>query len=211
MESRTRFAIGGVSTVVASVAVVCAVALTNSVALADAAGAPIAAAPIVVPSSPAVAPTVQTQLQQTQARQIASAIETPVAEAVPAPAPLVVAYHVTTQVSRATADKAVAEAEASGSWQPVREWASHNRWSQERIDAWIVRLEAKRQAAQARADDQKKTQGEQSSPSEDGGRLTASESSTDSAKAGHGAQRQAAKSELGSKKDRSRDSPDRRD
>ncbi len=35
METRTRFAIGGVSTVVASVAVVCAVALTNSVALAD--------------------------------------------------------------------------------------------------------------------------------------------------------------------------------
>src|SRR6478735_2426084 len=50
LDSRTRFAIGGVSTVVASVAVVCAVALTNSVALVDSAGAPAGAQPVVVPT-----------------------------------------------------------------------------------------------------------------------------------------------------------------
>ena len=49
VESRTRLAIGGMATVAASVAVVCAVAMTNSVALADAAGAPVGADPVVVP------------------------------------------------------------------------------------------------------------------------------------------------------------------
>ena len=39
MESRTRLAIGGMATVAASVAVVCAVAMTTSVALADVRGA----------------------------------------------------------------------------------------------------------------------------------------------------------------------------
>ena len=42
VDSRTRLAIGGMVTVAASVAVVCVVAMTSSVALADAAGAPVA-------------------------------------------------------------------------------------------------------------------------------------------------------------------------
>jgi hypothetical protein len=210
VESRTRFAIGGVSTVVASVAVVCAVALTNSVALADVAGAPVAATPIVVPSpSPsarAVAPA------QPRVTRVAPTAETPAAEAVPAPAPIVVADHAATQVSGQTADQAVAEAEASGTWQPVRDWATRNQWSQERIDAWILRLEEKKPAvAEKHAAEQQKIQGETSSPSEDGGRLTASDSPKISAKAGPDAERQAVKPGLGAKKDRSRDSPDRRD
>jgi hypothetical protein len=210
VESRTRYAIGGVSTVVASVAVVCAVALTNSVAMADAAGAPIAAAPIIVPTSSAAHRAVTTTTD-VDVKPVAPATETPVAEAVPAPAPIVVTGNATAHTSQPTAERAVAEAEAAGSWQPVRDWAARNRWSQERIDAWILRLEEKQAAAQARVAQQKKTQSEQSSPSEDGGRLTASESPKNSAKAVHGTERQAPKSWLGSKKDRSRDSPDRRD
>ena len=210
MESRTRFAIGGVSTVVASVAVVCAVALTNSVALADTAGAPVAATPIVVPSPSASARAVAPAARPTPT-QTAPATETPVAEAVPAPAPIVVADRVATEESQPTADQAVAAAVASGSWQPVRDWAAVHRWSQARIDAWIVRLEEKAAATQERTAAQQKTQSEQSSPSEDGGRLTASDSPKNSAKAGHDAGRQADKPGLGAKKDRSRDSPDRRD
>jgi hypothetical protein len=209
VESRTRFAIGGVSTVVASVAVVCAVALTNSVALADAAGAPVGAAPIVVPTSSASARAV-TPTAQAEPKPFASVTETSVAEAVPAPAPIVVADHVAAQVSQSTAVQAIADAEASGSWQPVRDWAARNHWSQERIDAWVLRLEEKHAKAQERADELKKTQSEQSSSKEDVGLLSTSESPKNSAKAGH-AEHHAAKSWLGTKKDRSRDSPDRRD
>ena len=55
MEGRTRLAIGGMSTVAASVAVICAVALTNSMSLSDSEGSTVQASRIVVPSSGAPA------------------------------------------------------------------------------------------------------------------------------------------------------------
>ena len=51
VEGRTRLALGGMATVAASVAVVCAVAMTTTVALADSAGSPAGARSVIVPAS----------------------------------------------------------------------------------------------------------------------------------------------------------------
>lgn len=166
MDSRTRLAIGGMSAVAASVAVICAVALTNSAALSEAQGSSIESAPVVVPSAgvstgaatadvpePVAAPVPETDRSQDQ----------PIAEVVPAPAPKVVPAPepeagepttgtATTEPPAGTGgtdgtpsdDEAVAEAERSGSWDAAREWAARLGWSQARIDAWIDRLEKAR-------------------------------------------------------------------
>lgn len=148
VESRTRFVIGGMSTVAASVAVICAVALTNSIALSEAAGSAIDAAPVVVPSSN-IAETTETPAASPAD---ADAPVTPVAEVVPAPAPEVVSPRKGAPVAEQSAgaahgpseDEVIADAEASGSWDSAREWAAGLGWSQERIDAWIARLERSR-------------------------------------------------------------------
>lgn len=209
VESRTRYAIGGMSTVIASVAVVCAVALTNSVALADSVGVPVNATPVVVPSptthgrSVAVA-----QSGDAPAAAIAPAgPQLPATETVPAPAPIVVTYPApSADVLQTTAVAAIAEAESSGTWEPVREWATRNSWSQARIDAWVQRLEEKRTAA---------LDGLSNAPKEDAAQelqgAPASESSKTSARADRSTERQSAEPGFGSKKDQSRDSPDRRD
>ena len=226
MDSRTRFAIGGVSTVVASVAVVCAVALTNSVALADTAGAPVGRQPdrraLAVRLRRSGRPGALGPRRRRPHRRRARA-----AEAVPAPAPHVVATATasssvrrrptTCRPPRRTSLPSRAPTAAVAAVRPpdvaaVRDWAARGQWSQARVDAWILRLEEKRAAEQDRAaQSSRQTQSEPSSPSEDGGRMTASDSSKTSAKAGHDAGRQTEKSWLGAKKDRSRDSPDRRD
>lgn len=154
MESRTRFAIGGVSTVAASVAVICAVALTNSLALSDAAGSSIGAAPVVVPSS-SVAEPEETPEPAPTPKPTSRPIETPkapVAEVVPAPAPEVVtprqdassAEQPDGTANPPSEDDVIAEAETSGSWDSAREWAAGLGWTKERIDAWIARLEQSR-------------------------------------------------------------------
>ncbi len=90
VESRTRYAIGGMSTVIASVAVVCAVALTNSVALADSVGVPVKATPVVVPS-PTDACSVRRGGADRATRRLRRSRrrrpQLPATETVPAPAP----------------------------------------------------------------------------------------------------------------------------
>jgi len=210
VESRTRFAIGGMSTVVASVAVVCAVALTNSIALADSVGVPIKASPVIVPSPTASAkPVVKAQPVAGPAVAKAPAVpELPAAEIVPAPAPIVVTNPPPpAAVSQPTAEEAVAEAESSGNWDPVRQWAIRNGWTQERIDAWVQRLEEKHAAAQDRVPDAPKAGAGEEWLTDGRDPWAASESKT-SARADENAERQSAKPDVGSKKDQSRDSPD---
>ena len=210
MESRTRFAIGGMSTVVVSVAVVCAVALTNSVALADSAGVPVKASPVVVPSpSPSTSRDVARPLASDTTR-VAAATVIPDAEMVPAPAPIAVKATAASDASRPTSAAALADAQASGSWEPVRLWANANGWPQGRIDAWIQRLESGRLAEVDRVSDPPAGPAENQSGDE-GDRLTASESQKTSANADEHSERGSAKPDVGSKKDQSRDSPDRRD
>jgi hypothetical protein len=209
VESRTRFAIGGMSTVVASVAVICAVALTNTVALSDSAGVPVKATPVVVPSPSASADVAR--VPASVAPRTSAALVVPDAEAVPAPAPIAVTTTAPSATSEPTSAAAVAEAEESGSWEPVRAWANGNGWSQNRIDAWIQRLEEKRPAAADRISDDAAPQPAEIPPADEAGRLTASESPEISAQADEGTERRSAKSDAGSKKTQSRDSPDRRD
>lgn len=220
MESRTRFAIGGMFTVVASVAVLSAVALTNTVALADTAGAPIEAATVRVPSpaptATATATAVATAPQQTEApAEVAPPVEpvTPAAaqtretrstETVPAPAPVVVAEQAPPVLPQPT-EAIVAEAKAPGSWDAVREWAKSRGWSLERIDAWIERV-ADRVVLPVVPE---RPTGQEKSSAESG-RTTAAPT-TPAQHAGPDAERRSEMPGLGSKKDRSRDSPDRRD
>jgi len=155
-----------VSTVVASVAVVCAVALTNSVALVDSAGSPAGAQPVVVPTPSG---TVQTDSPTPSAPPTAPSASTPRAPAVPVPpaqdeaapeqrtpsqtpkaddatntrtsAPVVVADPPpAAHVAPATLEAAIAESRASGSWDAVREWAASVGWTSSRIDAWITHM-----------------------------------------------------------------------
>ncbi len=146
MDSRTRLAIGGMVTVAASVAVVCVVAMTSSVALADAAGAPVGSRPVVVPSA------ATTPIASPTPSAIPPAAQAPVpvveAETVPAPDPEDIAAPQNpsgsvAEPSLAVEDQLVAEVTASGSWDSVLEWAEQRGWSAARVDAWISRLEAK--------------------------------------------------------------------
>lgn len=216
MESRTRLAIGGTFTVVASVAVLSAVALTNTVALADAAGTPIQAATVRVPSPAPTATAVATAPPRTDtpaevaAPLVAPAMpaapetrETRSTETVPAPAPFVVAEQPPAALPQPT-DALVAEAKASGSWDAVREWAKSRGWPAERIDSWIERVAYRGVPAVV---PERPTGQDQSSANS--GRTAAP--TTPAQNAGPNAERRSEMPGLGSKKDRSRDSPDRRD
>ncbi|MHC2999394.1 hypothetical protein OB08_09430, partial [Microbacterium sp. HJ5] len=161
------------SAVAASVAVVCAVALTNSAALSDAQGAAVDAAPVVVPSSgtpsdgveatpPPVAGPAPVDVVPAPAPDVrAESPAPPVAEVVPAPAPQVVTPSTAAPVAppaggaaagtggsaAAPSEKAViAAARASGSWEAARAWATRLGWSPARIDAWIAKIEQDRDA-----------------------------------------------------------------
>ncbi|GAA1993051.1 hypothetical protein [Microbacterium pumilum] len=198
MDSTTRFAVGGMATVVASVAVVCLVALTNSVALADSGGASIGAARVVVPSATptatAVAPTPAPAPTPTTPAPTASAPAAPVdqgTETVEGPAPVDVSVPApTTPAEPTVVDDAVAEAEATGTWDRLRAWANRVGWSDERIDAMIKTLEEKRAALEQAAYEG---------------------SSQDSADADRDAERHSEKHGFGVKKNRSWDTPDNHD
>ena len=146
MQGRTRLALGGVATVAASVAVVCAVAMTTSVALADSAGSPAGAESVIVPASAAsVAPSAT---PEPSAQPVTPQAPADQAETVPAPEPEDVASPpiVQTQVgepSAATEEQFVTEVQESGSWDAAYAWAEQRGWSSTRIDAWIARLESK--------------------------------------------------------------------
>ncbi|MCH6232232.1 hypothetical protein MK786_15875 [Microbacterium sp. CFH 31415] len=157
MESLTRLAVGGMTVVAASVAVICAVALTHSVALSDAAGSTIDAAPVVVPASTAdsegagageesVPATTTDPVAETRGARAAEVVPAPAPEVVPA-APPASTPEVTDSARPTpppTEDEVVAEAEASRSWDAARKWAERLGWSPARIDAWIDRLEKSR-------------------------------------------------------------------
>ena len=146
MEGRTRLALGGMATVAASVAVVCAVAMTTSVALADSAGSPAGAESVVVPASAASAAASATPEASTAPVTPQAPADQP--ETVPAPEPEDVASPpiVQTQVgepSAETEDQFVTEVQESGSSDAAYAWAEQRGWSSARIDAWIARLESK--------------------------------------------------------------------
>jgi hypothetical protein len=149
VDSRTRLAIGGMTTVAASIAVVCAVAMTTSAALADTAGAMVNARPVVVPSSSA-SPTPVPTLTAAPVTPAPTAPET-----VPAPEPEDVAAPPTSPLSAGEPsaeieDALVAEVAASGSWDAVHAWAEKHGWTDARTQAWIARLDAK--VTEGRAD-----------------------------------------------------------
>jgi hypothetical protein len=158
VEGRTRLALGGVATVTASIAVVCAVAMTTSIALADVVGAPVGGRAVVVPASDRSTPTASASPTVVHPQPRAEAPET-----VPAPEPEDVAAPPATQTPVASAPAPrtsapqssadepsgavegtlVAEVENSGSWDAVYRWAEARGWSPERIAAWVERLESK--------------------------------------------------------------------
>jgi hypothetical protein len=151
VESRTRLTLGGMATVAASVAVVCAVAMTTSAALADSPGATVGA-PVRVPASTATAAAssdVPASEVGTPAPESTAAPQTPVTEpeTVPAPEPEDVAVTIQTpdpgEVSAATEDRFVEAAEVTGAWDEAYAWAEERGWPQARIDAWIARLDSK--------------------------------------------------------------------
>ncbi|MCR2762284.1 hypothetical protein NQ152_02045 [Microbacterium sp. zg.B48] len=140
MDGLTRLAIGGMATVAASVAVVCLVAISTTVALADSAGAPIGARPVIVPL-PAAVPT-----PAPSASTAAPVVTLPAEpETVPAPDPQEVAAPVIPQTpagepsAQLEAELAAAVA-ASGSWDAVRAWAEQRGWTPARTEAWIAQL-----------------------------------------------------------------------
>ena len=144
MEGRTRLALGGMATVAASVAVVCAVAMSTTVALADSAGSPAGARSVIVPASAATPVAASATPSPTPQPQV-PAVE---AETVPAPEPEDVASVIAPQTptgeqASATEDEIVAEVEESGSWDDAYAWAQKRGWSAARIEAWIARLESK--------------------------------------------------------------------
>jgi len=119
--------------------------MTSSVALADAAGAPVGSRPVVVPSA------VTTPVASPSPSAITPTAQVPVPvvgpETVPAPDPEDIAAPEnpsgTAEPTVAVEDQLVAEVTVSGSWDSVREWAEQRGWSASRVDAWISRLEAK--------------------------------------------------------------------
>jgi hypothetical protein len=150
VDTRRRFAVGGAATVVASIAVMAAVAVTTSAVLADAAGSPVGAAPLLVPSAsptpvpPAAAPANRPAAASSDATAVGAGAEpappAPVAraEVVPAPEPGIVP-------DAAPFDLEVAEASVSawrddGAPDLLRDWALSRGWSADRVDRWFAGL-----------------------------------------------------------------------
>lgn len=147
VDSRTWLVIGGMTTVAASIAVVCAVAMTTSSALVDAAGATVAARPVVVPTS-AASPTPVARPTALPVTPPPAASVPVLPETVPAPAPEDIAAPSSGQApvsepSARTEDELAAAVAASGSWDVVYAWAQQRGWSQARTEAWIARLGTK--------------------------------------------------------------------
>ena len=151
-ESRTRLSLGGMATVAASVAVVCAVAMTTSAALADAPGRS-AGASVRVPAAATTSSPAASEVSVPAPAQSAAADPLPQApvdepQTVPAPEPEDVA--VSAQTSGAAVpstttieQRLVDEAAASGKWDDAYAWAQEHGWTAARTEAWIARLETK--------------------------------------------------------------------
>jgi hypothetical protein len=134
------------ATVTASIAVVCAVAMTTSVALADSAGTASGAESVIVPASATATAPSAIPGPSTQAAAPQTPSDQP--ETVPAPEPEEVASPQVVQTqtgepSAATEEQFLTEVQESGSWQAAYAWAEQRGWSTARVDAWIARLESK--------------------------------------------------------------------
>ena len=213
MDSRTRLAIGGMTTVAASIAVVCAVAMTTSAALADSAGAVVGARAVVVPTS-AASPTPVARPSTAPATPPAAALVPAQPETVPAPEPEDISGPVTAQTaatepSPETEHQLAAEVAASGSWDAVYAWADEHGWPQARTEAWIARLGAK-------ISDGKADKGADEPAAEDADKLVAPDSVIDDraeppstpAKAEKTSERDLPGPSFGSKRERSLVPPD---
>lgn len=168
MDGRTGLVIGGLTAVAASVAVVTAVALTNTAALQDSPGATVSAGRILVP---AASPPTTTPLASAPTPVVVSGAEpeaiAPQAEIAEAPAPVVVdlppvraeAGPVETVTAPDAAapgvssdlETVIAAAKASGSWDAVRAWAGAHGWSAGRTEALVSRLDRELAAEKAQA------------------------------------------------------------
>ena len=159
MEARTGLVSGGVTAVAASIAVVTAVALANTMALKDSPGTSLASESVVVPST--TSPSASPRATPTATLE---AVPPAGAEVVEAPAPLVVDPPLASDAPRlpvtsanppaaatapdasqpATAadiDSVIAAAKASGSWDELRAWTQAHGWATARTDALVSRLE----------------------------------------------------------------------
>ncbi|KAA9110133.1 hypothetical protein [Microbacterium rhizomatis] len=200
MGARMRLAVGGVATVAASIAVVCAVAVTNSAALADSAGTRVALARIDVP---APAPSAMPSPAATTAAPATPDPSTtaPSAETVPAPAPEDVAPSASSGSGTVSTDASVpaaptvvetpeqdflAGAAASGGWDRLVQWARTRGWSDADIARWVARnhdqmteFEARWRASQTPAPGAGSPSDSGSSWSRDGSKKDQSPSSPD--------------------------------
>jgi len=150
VEARARLALGGVTTVAASVAVICAVAFTNSAVLADAEGSTVASPRVIVPSASTATSAAQDTRAQVAAVVVPETVQAPDPVVVPqtgttkqtpqTPAPRATSADPASSASSAQPDEAVTAAAAAGNWDDVREWARAHGWSPARTDAWISHL-----------------------------------------------------------------------
>lgn len=136
MDARARLALGGAAVIAMSVSVVASVVATSAVALADAPGAGFGAHAVRLPAPAPAAAVASDAIGTIAETPVAAASTAPVAEIVPAPAPVVVAPAQTV----AAAPPAAVEDEilATGSFEPVHEWATAHGWSAAEVDAWIA-------------------------------------------------------------------------
>ncbi|WP_019181210.1 hypothetical protein [Microbacterium yannicii] len=149
VDARARLAMGGVTTVAASAAVICLVAFTNSAVLADSEGSTVAAPRVVVPSTGSAAPAAEALPEGTTTMVVPETVQAPhpVVVAEPrvnepqTPVPAVPSDDASGPGFSAEPDEAVAAAAASGRWDEVRAWALAHGWSPGRTDAWISRLQ----------------------------------------------------------------------
>lgn len=156
METRTRFAISGTVTAVASIAVVCAVAMSTTVALADVSGVPVEARAIVVPgASPtpvAADPVVPATVPEPVAAPPVVETET---ETVAAPEPQDVAEPQSSTppgvVRREDQKRIIDSAKKNHSWKEAYAWGQKHGWDRKRVQAWIEYLKTK--MADGREDD----------------------------------------------------------
>ena len=151
MDERMRLAVGGAATIFVSVAVVCAVAVTNAAALADTSGAPVSFAQVDVPlSTPRPAPsTTPAVIVTTPTIVAADPVATPetlpapepedVAPADSAPAPVVEAPAPEQVPAESSSDQSgTSPAISARTWERLIRWAHSNGWSDAEIARWLA-------------------------------------------------------------------------
>jgi len=152
VDARTGLVIGGMTAVAASVAVVCAVAMTNTAALKDTPATTVAAARILVPaaSSPSATPSpspvepapvvTPNEAEVVEAPDPTEVVPSVPGDSTPPPAAAAAPPAPAAEKSVGDVDAAIEAARATGTWDSLRAWAAARGWSTGRIDALIERL-----------------------------------------------------------------------